>query len=73
MRRTLRRSLDKMSLYEAVGVLKRLLEAQVIEAPDFKQLVSTPKMKSILWTDTPGVVQLRETAGLRPRKNRRKR
>lgn len=69
----LRRSLDKMSLYEAVSVLKKLLEAHIMEAPDFKQLVSTPKMKSILWTDTPGVVQLREAAGLRPRKKQRKR
>lgn len=59
----LRRALGKTDDYRAIQTLKRLIDTGAIEQAVFAKLMSTPKMKEILSSSSPGVFALRKLAG----------
>ena len=63
--RYLRRAIARISDYSAVEYLGELIGCGAIEQQVFAELMRTPRMKQILNARTPGVVRLREFAGIR--------
>ncbi|HEY5743105.1 MAG TPA: hypothetical protein VIS99_11245 [Terrimicrobiaceae bacterium] len=63
--RYLRRAISRASDYSAVEYLGQLIACGAIEQQVFAELMRTPRMKQILNASTPGVVRLREFAGIR--------
>jgi ankyrin repeat protein len=63
--RYFRRAIAKTSDYSAVEYLRELIDCGAIEQQIFAELMRTPRMKQILTAGIPGVVRLREFAGIR--------
>ena len=65
-----RRALGKTSPYQAVDILRRLLDCGALEDDGIKKLMSTPKMKALLASDTMGIKRLRKAVDFQPRKTK---
>jgi hypothetical protein len=61
----LRKTLSRISSYQAIQYLQRIAKSGVMDQPMFTELMRTPKMKEILRETYPGVVELRRFAGQR--------
>lgn len=61
-----RRALGKTSPYQAVDILGRLIDCGALEEDGIKKLMSTPKMKALLSSDTMGIKRLRKAVGYQP-------
>jgi hypothetical protein len=65
----LRRALAKANPAHSLEVLTRFIDSGLISIEIFKELMSTPRMKKLLQSGRPGVIKLRQIAGL-PQRNR---
>lgn len=61
--RWLRRTLMRISRYQAVEHLQRIANSGIMDQATFTELMRTPKMRQILKEPYPGVVELRRFAG----------
>lgn len=65
-----RRALGKISPYQAVDIIGRLLDCGALEDDGMKKLMSAPKMKALLASDTMGIKRLRKAVNFQTGKTK---
>ena len=67
---SLRRALAKKEPYSVISYLARIVQCGAIEEGVFRELMRTPRMRTILDRGAPGVLKLREFAGYKQKKSK---